>query len=438
MARWRGARGLVAAALLAGALAPATLFSQPAAGQTAAKAKAKPAAWTQAQLAVLRSLWIGSLPPLPPDPSNKVADDPRAVRLGHRLFFDTDLSRDGEVACATCHAPGLAFTDGRKRGRGVGTTARNTMTIVGAAYSPWFFWDGRKDSQWSQTLGPLESTVEHGATRTDYARVIANDLHYRTAYRALFGPLPDLADTKRFPPGAGPTDDPAARKKWAAMTPADRVAVSRVFANIGKAIAAYERKILPGPARFDRYVAALLAGKPAAAARIMPPAAVAGLKLFIGRGQCTRCHNGPLLTNFGFHNTGTPAAPGTPPDRGRRDGIKLALEDGFNCLGRYSDARPDDCGELRFAKTKGPELDGAFKTPTLRNVSRTGPYMHAGQFATLAAVLRHYNQAPAAPTGETELHALGLKPHELEEIEAFLRTLDSPTTAPPELLRPPD
>ena len=103
--------------------------------------------WTTEQVATLRSLWIGSLPPLPPDPSNAVADDPGALALGQRLFFEVRLSVNGNVACASCHQPALLFQDGRPLAQGVGTTTRKTMAIAGTAYSPWLFWDGRKDSQ---------------------------------------------------------------------------------------------------------------------------------------------------------------------------------------------------------------------------------------------------------------------------------------------------
>ena len=128
--------------------------------------------WTEAEIAAIRALWLGSLPPLPPDPSNQYADDARAAALGQEFFFDTRFSVNGEVACATCHLPELDFQDGLPLAQGVGTTTRRTMPIAGTAYSPWLFWDGRKDSQWAQALGPLESPVEHGGARTQYAHLI--------------------------------------------------------------------------------------------------------------------------------------------------------------------------------------------------------------------------------------------------------------------------
>jgi cytochrome c peroxidase len=385
------------------------------------------AEWSQDEVATLRGLWIGSLPTLPPDPSNKVADDPQAVALGQQLFFDVRLSANGQVACATCHLPSKDFQDGKPLGEGVGTTTRRTMPLAGTAYSPWLFWDGRKDSLWAQALGPLESDVEHGGSRAQYAHLIAQS--YRAEYEALFGPLPDLSDTTRFPAVAGPVADPAAREAWDRMTPDDREQITRIYANIGKAIAAYERTIMPGPSRFDQYVAALLNSDTAAMRAALTQDEVAGLRLFVGKAQCINCHNGPLFTNNDFHNTGVPVAPGLPEDTGRAQGVRQVLADEFNCLSRYSDAAPEDCGELRFAKTDDHALERQFKPPSLRNVAERAPYMHAGQFTSLRQALEHYNQAPAAPAGHSELQPLGLSDQELVQLEAFLRSLSGEVQA---------
>jgi cytochrome c peroxidase len=383
--------------------------------------------WSKEELATLRGLSLASLPPLGPDPSNRVADDPRAAALGQRLFFDRRLSVDGTVACATCHIPEQQFQDGTALGHGVGTTTRRTMPLAGVAYSPWLFWDGRKDSLWSQALGPLESAVEHGGTRTQYARLVAEQ--YRAEYEALFGPLADLSDPARFPAAAGPVADPAAQAAWEQMAPADQELVNRAFANIGKAIAAYERQIMPGASRFDAYVEAALNGESAAMRELFSLDEAAGLRLFIGKGQCINCHNGPLLTNNDFHNTGVPAAQGLPDDTGRADGLLQAQADPFNCLGAYSDAEPADCGELRFARVDAHVQLRQFKPPSLRGVAERAPYMHAGQFATLREVLEHYNRAPEAPAGHSELQPLDLTDAELAQLEAFLRTLSAPENA---------
>ena len=138
------------------------------------------AGWTQAEIATLQSLWLGTLPPLAADPSNAVGDDPRAAVLGQQIFFDTRFSAKGEVSCATCHQPDNLFTDGLPRAEAIGTTDRHTPTIVGTAYSPWFFWDGRRDSQWAQALSPMESAVEHGGSRSQYAHIVFEDESFLT------------------------------------------------------------------------------------------------------------------------------------------------------------------------------------------------------------------------------------------------------------------
>jgi cytochrome c peroxidase len=414
---------VVASAVIASAVIAAcvlTAFTQPR------------AAWSDAELATLRGLWIGSLPPLAPDPSNRVADDARAAALGQRVFFDTRFSADGKVACATCHLPDKLFQDGTPLAQGVGKTDRRTMTVIGSAHSPWQFWDGRKDSQWAQALGPLESAVEHGGNRTQYAHLVAR--HYRTEYEALFGALPDLS---KLPAHAGPVADTAARADWEKMSTADRAAVTRVFANVGKAIAAYERKLNPGPARFDSYVEAALRNDAPKMRATLSADEAAGLRLFIGKANCTQCHNGPLFTNNDFHNTGVPEAQGLPKDVGRLSGAKAVVADEFNCLSTHSDARPEQCGELRFLVTDGHEQVRQFRPPSLRNVAERAPYMHAGQFATLAQVLEHYNRAPAAPAGHSELKPLRLSKTELAQLQAFLGTLSAPVAAEETWLRRP-
>lgn len=387
--------------------------------------------WSQAEQEKLRALSLDSLQPLSPDPSNKYADDPRAATLGQKLFFDTRFSSNGKVACATCHLPGQEFQDGKPLANGVGTTTRRTMTLVGTAYSPWFFWDGRKDSQWAQALGPLENPVEHGGNRTMYAHVIA--AHYPGEYEALFGPLPEVS---KLPASAGPVPDAAARAAWDAMTAQDRDEVNRLYANMGKAIAAYERKLMPGVSRFDRYVAAVVKNDPQGQA-VLNADEIAGLRLFIGRANCTNCHNGALFTNNDFHNTGVPAVASLPQDDGRASGAPQALADEFNCLGPYSDAKPEQCAELRYIKVDAHEMERQFKPPSLRGVAERAPYMHAGQYKTLQDVLHHYSTAPSAPAGHSELKPLNLSDQEISQLIAFLKTLSAPLATAPEWLTAP-
>jgi cytochrome c peroxidase len=386
------------------------------------------AAWSPSELATLRSLSLSALPPLPPDPSNAVADDARAAVLGRQLFFDPRFSLNNQVACATCHVPGRYFTDGKALGQGIGIVSRHTMSLLGSSYSPWFTWDGKADNQWAQALGPLENTAEHGGDRLSYARVLAEN--YRDEYEELFGPLPDLS-AARLPAQASPLGTNAQRAAWNELAPADQDNVTRVAVNMAKAIAAYQRTLLPQEARFDRYVALLGDdGKVMAGAApedgSLTGEEIAGLRLFIGKAQCINCHNGPLLTNFEFHNTAVPGQAGLPLDYGRRGGVEMLQQSEFSCLGPYSDAKPEECGETRFLKVGGDTFDGSFRTPTLRNVAETAPYMHAGQFATLADVLQHYNDGGFGLIGHNELVPLNLSDQELQQLQAFLRTLTGP------------
>lgn len=372
--------------------------------------------WSPAETKLIASLSLSTLPPLPPDPSNAVGDDPAAAALGRALFFDTRLSGNGKVACASCHLPDKQFQDGTSLASGMGQTNRRTMPIAGTAYSPWLFWDGRRDSQWSQALGPLESAVEHGTDRTQIAHVIA--ANYAVDYQAIFGAMPELNGLSEH---ASPLGTDAAKGSWAALTERERDEINRVFANVGKAIAAFERTIVPHPTRFDTYADALAAGRDTTG--LLTPIEIEGLRLFVGKGECTNCHNGPLLTDQHFHNSGVPAVPGLPEDSGRIVATAQVLADPFNCLGIYSDAGPTDCEELRYMDREGEDLVRAYKSPSLRGVTERAPFMHAGQLGTLAAVVRHYNEAPAAPAGHSELKPLAMSAAELAALEAFLGTL---------------
>lgn len=360
----------------------------------------EPPAWTDAEISMLRSLSLESLPPLPVDPSNAVADNAEAAEFGQKLFFDTRLSATGGISCATCHQPARHFTDGLPKGQGIGRSKRNTISIVGAAYSPWFYWDGRRDSQWAQALTPLEDPNEHGATREQIVGVVAADDAYKTSYRSLFGEFGDLSGK-------------------------DPVAVNTVFANIGKAIAAFQRTLIPTASRFDEYVAAVLSSDTNQQSARLSDDEVWGLRLFIGEAGCTQCHNGPLLTNNEFHNTGVLSSPGELPDKGRAAGVREVLTNPFNCSSKFSDDPEKRCGELEFMRTDSTVV-GAMRTPSLRNVEITAPYMHKGQIATLREVIAHYNEAPDAMIGHNEAKPLSLSRRELRQLEAFLRALTTP------------
>ncbi len=372
---------------------------------------------TEAELETARTLSLASLPPLPADPSNAVADNPAAASLGEALFNEVGLSANGEVACATCHLESRQFQDDLPLSQGVGTTGRRAMPLRGAAYATWLFWDGRKDSLWSQAIGPMESAVEHGFTRSQVAAYIA--AHYAEPYKALFGPLPDLAGI----PAASPLGNDAQQAAWAALDADQQDAINRVFSNAGKAIEAFERTLMPLENRFDRFVAARVAGETPTGDAALTPQEIAGFQIFAGKGQCTNCHNGPRLTDEFFHNTGIASPQDPVTDHGRASAIAQVESDEFNCLGPYSDASPEQCGQLRFMSRDLHLFERAYKPPSLRGVADRPPYMHAGQIATLPLVIEHYNRASPAISGHSELTSLGLSTDEKAALLAFLQTL---------------
>jgi len=395
-----------------------------------------PAAWTENELRMISSLSLSSLPALPLDASNKASADPLAEELGHALFFDARLSANKQISCASCHKPELRFTDGLDKAKAIGQSRMNTPSIVGLAYSPWLYWDGRRDSLWSQALSPLEDPQEQASNRMYIARFVTEDPEYSRMYHSIFGELPDFSDRSRFPDNAGPGLKTVWYSAWEQMSKEDQNLVNETFANVGKAIAAYERLLVPAPAKFDQYADALLKDQ-MEPGDIYSNDEVKGLRIFIGQGRCMECHNGPLFTNFEFHNTGIISYPGDLPDRGRVDGLREVRKNPFNCQGEYSDRDPSQCLELIHAR-EGIELIGALKTPSLRNLAGTAPYMHKGQIKTPKESLEHYNKAPLAMIGHNETDSpLGLVSFELRQLEAFLMTLQAPLEIEQRWLQPP-
>ena len=379
--------------------------------------------WNKKEIKILKSLWIKSLPPLPSDPSNAYADNPKAALLGEEIFYDTRFSANNKIACSNCHLPTYSFTDDLSLARGMGTTGRRSMPFIGLAYSRYFFWDGRKDSLWSQALGPPESRVEHGISRTTCATLIYK--YYRPQYEEIFGPMPEINE-KTCPTQAIPDPaNPEGYESWQGMTEKNQKQVNRIFANMGKAIAAFVSRIVPAPARFDRYVEAVLQND-VVGMDILSRDEQLGLKLFIDseRVKCVNCHRTPLFTNGVFHNIGVSESNKSNYDRGRADGIKLMQEDEFNCLGEYSDAKRQDCRSLNLVplelKETGDKMLGSFKTPSLRNVAARPPYMHDGSQATLKEVMAFYSDfTPMTKDAE-------LSKEEQRQIEAFMMTLNAP------------
>ena len=342
------------------------------------------------ELELAKSFALPSLGPVPADPSNRVADDPKAAALGEALFSDMRLSGDGAIACAHCHEPQNQFQDSLPRAIAAGRSLRRTMPLAGAQWGSWFFWDGRKDSQWSQALGPLEHPLEHATTRSDVAKRVLT--HYGDAYAEVFGEVPNFT---HWLDNASPNLAGEPQARWSQMDAMDLTAIDTVFANIGKAIAAYERTLLPSENRFDRFVAALTLGEAPKNDAQLSESELAGFRIFAGKGRCHHCHSGPRFSDDFFHNTGVPLPDDIGGvDFGRAAIVELVTQDPFSCFGPYSDAKRDQCRELRFMSKDKKLFEGAFKTPMLRGVATRAPYMHAGQFQTLSQVVDHYIAAP--------------------------------------------
>jgi cytochrome c peroxidase len=386
------------------------------------------------------------LPRPPPDPTNAVADNPAAARLGQFLFFETRLSREGWLSCATCHDPQLAFTDGKKLARGTGPHARHTLSLLNVAYNRWFFWDGRADTLWSQALGPIESPSELGSDRRHAVQLLHEDAELRKAYEQIFGTLPlSTSDSSAtVPPTSSPADasvPPVPSPADTASRPADGAQIDRVFANLGKAIAAYERRLISADAPFDRFVLGLRTGD-AEKRAALSQSAQRGLKLFIGRGNCRLCHSGPLFTDNEFHDIRLPSGGSTRlTDAGRFDGISLLQRNPFNAAGVCSDDPLCAIAERTRRLANNSQNWGQFKTPGLRNVARTAPYMHQGQFATLSDVIRYYSTfkgaAPSDQHQESILVPLGLSEGEIADLVAFLESLTG-RDPDPQLMRKPE
>jgi cytochrome c peroxidase len=274
------------------------------------------------------------------------------------------------------------------------------MALWNVAYQRWFFWDGRADSLWAQSLQPLHSEREMGASPEHILNVVSGDPALTIAYESLFGSVANIGTT-------------------------GRPSLDRFVSNLGKTIEAYQRRIISTDAPFDRFVTGLRSSEPQVEHAISE-SAQRGLKLFAGRGQCVLCHAGPNLADGEFHNVGLPRRAGSPPDKGRFVGIRKLQEDRFNGLNEFSDDRSLGANiKLRYLIVKLTNL-GEFKTPTLRNIAETAPYMHDGRFATLKEILDFYSELPGEPVyghREETLKPLNFTEREKEDLVAFLESL---------------
>ncbi|MGH8697500.1 MAG: cytochrome-c peroxidase, partial [Burkholderiales bacterium] len=327
--------------------------------------------------------------------TNRGSGQPDAIALGERLFFSPRLSGNAGVLCASCHEPWRGFTDGRPRAFGLAAVDRNTPSLVNVRLYRWFGWDGANDTLWAQSIRPLLDPREMASSPARIAALVRDDPELRGAFTVAFG--------------APPADDDA------------------VLAGVGKALAAYQETLQSGRTPFDELRDALARADPEAAAGYPAPAR-RGLRIFVGRGNCASCHAGPNFTDGAFHDVGTASRrQNGAPDAGRRDGVRKLLANPFNLLGRYG----DDPSPARAAGTRGASKEknvaGAFRTPGLRDVALTAPYLHDGSLATLCEVAKLHprTRSRGAARGQPSLSA-----DERSDLVAFLETL---TAAGPRL-----
>jgi cytochrome c peroxidase len=351
-------------------------------------------AFTEAELQAILS--HGPWPmPWTRDASNRVSGNAQAIDLGERLFFERRLSVNDELSCSRCHLPERNWSDGEARARGLALTDRNTPSVSNVRHQRWFGWDGANDSLWSQSIRPILDPRELGASASHVARLMRGDRDLSCRYAKTFGAPP-------------PADD------------------EKLLVDVGKALAAFQETLVSGRTPFDAFRDALERGDSAATTRYPEPAR-RGLSLFIGKGACNTCHAGPAFTNGEFHDTGIPffIEPGRV-DPGRHEGIKKLLSSRYNLLGPYN----DDPSRAPAVGTRHVALEhrnfGEFKTPSLRKLALTAPYMHNGRLATLREVVKHYSEISPDrlhSDGEAILKPLRLNERETEELLAFLETL---------------
>ena len=326
-----------------------------------------------------------------PDAANRAQRRAAAVAWGRALFFDLRLSASGQLSCASCHVPALAFQDGRataQTGPRAEPGRRNTPSLLDAAQRRWLGWDGGHDSLWAASLAPLLARDEMGQSAAAVAALVRKDPHLRAGYRAAFArPLPG--------------DDEA------------------LAVDLAKALAAYQATLRSPRTAFDNFRDALARGDLRAAARY-PIEAQRGLRLFIGSGRCNVCHAGPAFSNGEFADIGVPFFTRGGVDPGRHGGLQQLQRSRMNRLGPYNDA---GVGDPQAVTTRHvviePRHFGEFRVPGLRQLSHTAPYMHDGSLATIEDVVRHYSELD-----EDRLHADG---------ERILRRLDLPVAAAADL-----
>jgi len=376
----------------------------------------------------LRNLFAGTspLPAVPADLTNAFADSAGAAALGQRFFFDPKFSgtmamtndlgtKDVDtqkVSCKSCHS-GAALDDERSSpdniSQGTNLHSRNSPALVNSSFYPWINWGGRFAAQWELPPVVVESPVIMNGTRLGVAHRVFDV--YKTDYEAVFGAITaPLADTARFPLTGKPT-----QAAFDGMTAEDKMAVNRILANYGKALAAYTRKLVSREAPFDTW----MAGDDSA----LTASQKNGAKLFVDTG-CIGCHSGAHFSDHGFHDLGVPqTGPGVPAsDDGRFKDVPGLVNSPMNVNSVFSDKT--DTGWLDGLTATPPDTaKGSFRTPSLRGVAQSAPYMHSGQLATLSAVIDFYAVGGSLETGDPMVAPFAITPQEKADLIAFLGTL---------------
>lgn len=376
------------------------------------------------------------------DLSNRVSGNSAAIALGQTLFFDTRLSGDGLVSCSTCHNPAMSWSNHEKitslrakeQAKKISThhiPNRHIPSLWGVRYNRWYYWDGRADSLWSQAIKPIEDKTEMASNRVQLAQLIINTPSLRKDYEQLFGVIPSQLLIARLPASARPVldneQDPD-HQAWLTLSDDVKQAVNRLLVNIGKSIAAFEETLISRHSQFDYFAdhIRVTQGKNNSYQRgVMSVEALRGLKLFIGKAGCTNCHFGPNFSDGEFHHSFL--IPITlKGDLGRYEGVNQLLNDPFNGKSLFSDIQKGQRNKLDYVY-QNVEFRGQFKTPSLRNVAQTYPYMHTGEFKTLKQVLQYYNRITERMTSgdhqEILLKSLNLSDKEIDNLVAFLKSL---------------
>ena len=366
------------------------------------------------------ALW--NLEKVPSDPSNRLFNEQTAIELGAKLFTDANLSRSGDTSCASCHMTGGKMIPNESRPALRDRKNRTVMSILGSGYQSFLFWDGRADSLWSQALEPLENPSEHNFTRTEVVSYVQEA--YASEMKILG--IPAVTEAKSIL--ASPLGNRQQRAAWDALPNKARTDINHSFASIGKVIAAYEANLPVPYTDWEALLTSLKEKKRAPIANL--EAIMKGFELFSGKARCASCHNGPLFSDGDFHNNGMPSLENTSPDLGKQSAVLRLLSNEFNCLGPYSDAVPEKCYDMLYQNRSIERSFGAFRTPSLRGVSKRERLGHAGQISSLEEMVRHYNVAPIGPyvaligqEGASELVPLRLSDKEIFELIAFLETL---------------